>query len=450
MVQRSRWRQYDHRFRLNPDGDYRYRRNALNNIFTYTRVLSPNSFLTLKGAFFDTRFKQFVYEDAYDPRYVSSRRLQDTGANAFLSGGQQMWHFKRSTRTAILKAEFTSQVTRIHQVKAGLEYRKHRLWLHEYEVVPELPNRIPPITSYNNNDYLHRPVEFSAYVQDKIELDYMVVNAGLRFDYFNPDGGVPVDFRAPDESEKVRAEPSTQVSPRLGIAYPITDRGVIHVSYGHFFQIPNFRYLYTNPEFDIFPLQSTPSPPPQSLLNTVGNAALKPQKTIMYEIGLQQQLTDNLGLYVTVFNKDIRNLLGTEVRTTLAGHPLRPVHQPRLRQCARIHCGAGTPHGAKFRRDSGLHLPDRQGQCVRSEHRVSRPAGRSAEANREAARSAGLGPTASVESHGDPGQQAGRAGEHHCPAGHGTALHAHIPERADGGGEQRSPAHGAQRGSVCV
>ncbi|MDQ7066327.1 MAG: TonB-dependent receptor [candidate division KSB1 bacterium] len=319
LVQRSRWRQYDHRFRLNPDGDYRYRRNALNNIFTYTRVLSPNSFLTLKGAFFDTRFKQFVYEDAYDPRYVSSRRLQDTGANAFLSGGQQMWHFKRSTRTAILKAEFTSQVTRIHQVKAGLEYRKHRLWLHEYEVVPELPNRIPPITSYNNNDYLHRPVEFSAYVQDKIELDYMVVNAGLRFDYFNPDGGVPVDFRAPDESEKVRAEPSTQVSPRLGIAYPITDRGVIHVSYGHFFQIPNFRYLYTNPEFDIFPLQSTPSPPPQSLLNTVGNAALKPQKTIMYEIGLQQQLTDNLGLYVTVFNKDIRNLLGTEVRTTLQG-----------------------------------------------------------------------------------------------------------------------------------
>ena len=40
------------------------------------------------------------------------------------------------------------------------------------------------------------------------------------------------------------------LSPRLGISFPITDEGIIHFSYGHFYQLPPFRYLYTNPEFE--------------------------------------------------------------------------------------------------------------------------------------------------------------------------------------------------------
>ncbi len=93
----------------------------------------------------------------------------------------------------------------------------------------------------------------------------------------------------------------------------------MHVSYGHFFQTPNFFYLYVNPEFDIFPLQSTPSPPPESQLNTVGNAELEPQKTVIYEIGIQQQLGAEFGISATAFYKDIRNLLGTEVLETVQG-----------------------------------------------------------------------------------------------------------------------------------
>src|SRR5690606_4742361 len=40
---------------------------------------------------------------------------------------------------------------------------------------------------------------------------------------------------------------------------------------------------------------------------------LKPQQTIMYEIGLQQELTPILGLTITAYQKDIRNLLATEI-----------------------------------------------------------------------------------------------------------------------------------------
>jgi len=103
-----------------------------------------------------------------------------------------------------------------------------------------------------------------------------------------------------------KARPKHQISPRIGIAYPITDRGVIHFSYGHFLQIPPFSYLYTNPEFEVTGGLST----------TMGNADLEPQRTVSYEIGLQQQLTEDIIIDVTGYYKDIRNLLGTEIHET--------------------------------------------------------------------------------------------------------------------------------------
>ena len=94
-----------------------------------------------------------------------------------------------------------------------------------------------------------------------------------------------------------------QFSPRIGVAYPITDKGIIHFSYGHFFQIPTFAYLYANPEMEI----STASN--ESIL---GNANLKPQKTVTYEIGLQQELTPDLGIEIIAYYKDFSGLLSSD------------------------------------------------------------------------------------------------------------------------------------------
>ena len=319
MYQKRTWRQYTHPFRLNPDGDYRYHQWTLNTSLSYKHVFGARTFLNVYYSYFFTNYNQYVYKDPYDPRYVPKERLQDTGANAFVSGGQQMWHFDRYTLSHLVKADLTSQVTDHHLMKTGFQAQRHALWLHEFEVLPDQENRLAPLTSFQNNKYLHHPMDFSAYVQDKMEYQDLIVNAGVRFDYFYPDGKVPVNFAQPSSSPLRKAKSSMQVSPRLGIAYPISERGAIHVSYGHFFQTPNYFYLYTNPEFDIDPLQSSVSPPPQSLKNTVGNAELKPQQTTIYELGLQQQFGNLYGISLTVYFKDIRNLLGTKVYQTLEG-----------------------------------------------------------------------------------------------------------------------------------
>ena len=42
-----------------------------------------------------------------------------------------------------------------------------------------------------------------------------------------------------------------KISPRFGASFPFSSTGVIHFSYGHFFQIPRFEMLYMNPDFDL-------------------------------------------------------------------------------------------------------------------------------------------------------------------------------------------------------
>jgi outer membrane receptor protein involved in Fe transport len=115
----------------------------------------------------------------------------------------------------------------------------------------------------------------------------------------------------PNAGKMVDASAKTQVSPRLGISFPITDKGIIHFSYGHFFQIPSFSNLYVNPDEIMNPNGS--------LTTVMGNPDLKPERTVKYELGLQQALAEDLALDFTVYYQDIRNLLGMEIINTYHG-----------------------------------------------------------------------------------------------------------------------------------
>ncbi|MDZ7310326.1 MAG: TonB-dependent receptor [candidate division KSB1 bacterium] len=307
---------YDHLFKLNPEGNYHHFSNGQTHTLNWTHTLSSRTFYTIKASRAYTGFKSYVFEDPFDPRYVDSKRLFRHGAFSFHTGGTGMWHNYRSTTSLTGRFDWTSQISKRHQMKTGIEYRRHRLWLHQFELqfFPEISSLpvIQKIDAYNHNRYVRTPEEFSAYWQDKMEFKNAIINLGVRYDYFNSHGKVPTDLRdpsntyypRPENQAYVNASAKQQISPRLGVAYPITDRGVLHFSYGHFFQIPAYQFLYDNPEFEIIP---------GGLSTLVGNADLEPQKTVTYEVGLQQQFGESIGMDVTGFYKDIRDLLGTEI-----------------------------------------------------------------------------------------------------------------------------------------
>ena len=174
---------------------------------------------------------------------------------------------------------------------------------------------------FTNNSLEVKPYELAAYSQVKVELDELIVNAGLRVDYFEPDFLVPIDLTQyhldtvldPSTgtivSNRKTADPTYQVSPRLGVAFPISEQGVMRFSAGLFFQTPQLNLLYTNNEFERAEGADR---------YTIGNANLEPERTLQFEVGLQQGLSETMGMDLTVFSKDIRELSGqTAVRGSI-------------------------------------------------------------------------------------------------------------------------------------
>ncbi len=313
----SDFRNYNHLFKYNPDGDVRSHQYGYTNILYLNHSLSPSTFYTVKLSRYYFNYKSYLYKDPDDPRYVNPQLLiNQEDAYSFLTGGTNLDHYYRSTTVDIAKFDLTSQITNIHQVKIGAELKYNTLKLETFPANYKGQaggGIFSANVFFNQGKYTHHPIEAVLYLQDKIELKNMTVNAGLRYDYFNSNYHVPKDLRDPNNSYLQRAEAfqdassKHELSPRLGLAFPISVKGVVHGSYGHFFQIPPFEYLYMNPRFAVAP----------GGLNTLmGNADLKQQYTVIYEIGYQQQLLDQLGIDITGFYKDARNLLGSGIYET--------------------------------------------------------------------------------------------------------------------------------------
>jgi outer membrane receptor protein involved in Fe transport len=317
---------YSHQWAWNPDGTMNYYTDGLINSVQISHIPSQSIFETLKFAVNRYNYHGGVYDDPYDPRYVDPSQGVPTSGYSFEYGGQQSNHYERETIESILQWQLNAQVSKEHKIGIGAELDWYKLYDHGYNL--KSPNEdttvilytplYPQLGADGNIAYTRYPTAFSAYVQDKAEYDIMIINFGLRFDYFKPNSQYLMDLRNPEgdtnfpnAGKKIEAKSKMQLSPRLGISFPITDRGIIHFSYGHFFQIPSFSNLYVNPDAVL----NTNG----SLSTIMGNPNLEPERTVKYELGLQQALASDLSLDFTVYYQDIRNLLGTEIINTYQG-----------------------------------------------------------------------------------------------------------------------------------
>lgn len=308
LHQQNDSRRYDHRYKYNPDGTYfNFVKGNLASL-TYTRVFSASTYFEASGAWFSNRENSYVYEDPFDARFPDYTRALATGGSAFLTGGAENLHLHRESRYLNGKADLVSQITQEHQFKAGVEAKVHRIWLHNFGIRNDQSTNFKPIPAeFGRSEFAHeilRPQQFAAYVQDKMEFVDFIVNVGARFDYFNPKGKVLLEQLRLNTSPKLAtAGTESQISPRIGISYPITDQGVLHLSYGHFFQVPQFDLMFLNPAYNLNATDQF----------QVGNPGLKSQRTVAYELGLQQQMSTEIKIDVTGYYKDFRNLVGTEI-----------------------------------------------------------------------------------------------------------------------------------------
>ncbi len=221
------------------------------------------------------------------------------------------------------KGDFNKQMFSHHTTKLGFDFQRHTLRYFEhwtpvdgYEI--RTVNRFGFDSTGNesdNEDYKNEtkhPINLGVYIQDRFEWRGMIINAGLRFDFFDyntlsvkdplnpldPANVTGVDTLDPGDLEDSKT--FTRISPRLGVAFPISDKAQFHINYGKFFQRPNLTNLFLGYDFWAARIGAgsyLPFPSPN----------LEPEKVTQYEAGITHQLGDNTALGITAYYKDVQD-----------------------------------------------------------------------------------------------------------------------------------------------
>lgn len=339
---------YNHYVRYNPLGDRADNEQGLTVISKLTHQLGQKTFQELTFAYKYNDLVSVLYDDVNDPRYAEPDPTSIVvGVQQFSRYGNDLSRFKRYSQSKIAKWELTSQVSKRNQMKTGIDLQYDEVFYNSYTPLfnhdwtsPDERFSIPSTDELGHDRFTRNPFKLAAYVQDKVEYESLIINLGLRFDLFDANGKVPADSKDPslispynilnvyndlngngeidenefvDENKKTIADRRSYwykdtkakylLSPRVGIAYPISERGVVHFSYGIFQQIPDYSMLYVGDQIKLSDASG--------VNGVFGNPDLKPQRTIMYELGLQQQFTDNLSIDVTGYFRDIRDWTST-------------------------------------------------------------------------------------------------------------------------------------------
>jgi outer membrane receptor protein involved in Fe transport len=309
-----------------PETFLQYDRETLVGILGVSHMTSPDTYYDLSVSRFETQYRVSQPDKWWDlsrTQEWNTTPISEGGGglnlqpeydedNFIVSGDNPLFHNSESTVHSA-KASFTSQINEHHQVKVGGEFTRYKTSHQEVYA---------PAGNVYRNDYTVRPHYGVAYVQDKIEYSGLIVNTGVRMDAFDPDAQLPSDpvypwdpeiqIPGPEGSGPDNTEPPLwnqkdasvkyQLSPRLGISHPVSERTVLHFTYGHYFQIPAFQYLYNNTAYDMggaWPL--------------VGNPDLEPERTVSYEVGVETLVAEDMMVDLTGFYKDIDNLISTVV-----------------------------------------------------------------------------------------------------------------------------------------
>ena len=330
---------YSHYWKYNPDGLGQSYHNSYMTAISLNHMLLNSLFYELKFSHLKNAYQSYKYEDPTDARYLHPR-YRGLGYAGFVTGGMVSPGKSDDLFTDnTIKFDLNWQTSSHQSIKTGFQYISHVIdknpvsVINKYSGTPEeyisewdsetgkilwpyYDLELMQVTDKTIGVYTVKPWEFSGYIQDKIEYESMVINLGLRYDYFNAEQTYPTNRRNPDNelllpdsmmTDYASAPAHTQLSPRFGLAYKLGNKALLRFSYGHFFQMPPMYSLYSNNIFRV---------PLNDYGTTMGNALLFPQKTVQYEIGLWQEVMDGLGFEVALYYRDIYDLLSTKIVST--------------------------------------------------------------------------------------------------------------------------------------
>jgi len=168
------------------------------------------------------------------------------------------------------------------------------------------------------------PVEASAWINDKIEFEDIIVSAGLRFNYYDMDlwepaqGAARVLYDGGNAQLPVGGEfglqetdAKTDLLPRIGLSFPINDRTTFHLQYGKFTQMPDLNFAYTGRGDMANILQGG------NFVSSPFAWDLDPIETTQYEIGFGYQFSDYAAFDLTAYYRRTDKQLSIRQQNTI-------------------------------------------------------------------------------------------------------------------------------------
>ncbi len=199
--------------------------------------------------------------------------------------------------------DLTSQINRFLQIKTGAE-----LIISDYALNYSRVN-LALVGPEPEADYPldRQPIQGAAYAQGKLEFEGMIANLGVRLDFFDANTPWWVSENPYDAAYRQQVDgldellpkedPAAQIniSPRLGISFPITTDSKLYFNYGHFRQMLS--------PFNVFGIQQSRN----GGIDVLGNPAHPMPLTVAYELGFDQNVFDRYLLRISGFYRDIKN-----------------------------------------------------------------------------------------------------------------------------------------------
>jgi outer membrane receptor for ferrienterochelin and colicin len=256
---------------------------------TWRSVLNNGAIYNLRASRQEWKSKQDVlgrelweYQARPNAYYDPFNRLN--GAY-YVTNGDYPFYERRQTSTYTLNGDLSKKIGQ-HNFMVGGDFNYNDL---QY-LLTQFPNVLDAAGNYGatRDEFRNFNPEGSFFAQDRWQYEGMVLNAGMRYDNFSV--GNQVDRRLVDHPVK------TQWSPRIGIAYPISDRDVMSFHYGRLFQVPDRLFIYQGKNISA---------------EARGNPNLEPQTTISYQLGVQHLFSKEIYGQFGVYFKDIFGLLTT-------------------------------------------------------------------------------------------------------------------------------------------
>lgn len=237
-----------------------------------------------------------------------------------IDGYRSLW-MDATQESYTLKFDATLTPWQDHLVRFGAELNLYDLNNDIVKFEPRLTYFGKPLVNEPQLDfstaYQYGPRTGSVYVQDKMDLlkEGLLLTAGLRYDFLDARASRPaIDATVTGDTAVLvygptkQASLKQQVSPRIGFATPVLEKGYIFFNLGWYFQYPLFDYLYTG--LDRVGLT-------QGVAAVTGNPDLEPERSSSWEVSFKYALPLDIVASAAYFQRESSNL--TDTKTFVSG-----------------------------------------------------------------------------------------------------------------------------------